>query len=186
MIAGLFPLRDPSVGYRLWVVFWIAEILHHLMSREILQNSNSPKRCSHHHWGYVRWTPHPVIVTIRDNRDYIRVLLYSYYTTMTGWGVLLRDMEYGARLPPSTGEILNTDCQPALSLQTLLATVDTTYLQVSCSMIARTDAVLSFSQIFLLWGLGFHDTNTKGTSPVGHVTCSIKSMCGENCKHGRK
>ena len=32
--------------------------------------------------------PHPVIVTIGDNRDYIRVLLYSYYTT--GWGVLLR------------------------------------------------------------------------------------------------
>ena len=37
----------------------------------------------------LRWTPHPVIVTIRDNRDYIRVLLYSYYTTITGWGVLL-------------------------------------------------------------------------------------------------
>ena len=35
---------------------------------------------------YVRWTPHPVIVTIMDNRDYIRVLLYSYYTTITGWG----------------------------------------------------------------------------------------------------
>ena len=33
--------------------------------------------------------PHPVIVTIRDNRDYIKVLLYSYYTTITGWGVLL-------------------------------------------------------------------------------------------------
>ena len=31
-----------------------------------------------------RWTPHPVIVTIRDNRDYIRVLLYFYYTTITG------------------------------------------------------------------------------------------------------
>ena len=30
--------------------------------------------------------PHPVIVTIRDNRDYIRVLLYSYYTTITGVG----------------------------------------------------------------------------------------------------
>ena len=27
--------------------------------------------------------PHPVIVTIRDNRDYIRVLLYSYYTNIT-------------------------------------------------------------------------------------------------------
>ena len=24
-----------------------------------------------------------------DNKDYIRVLLYSYYTTITGWGVLL-------------------------------------------------------------------------------------------------
>ena len=38
---------------------------------------------------YFRWTPHPVIVTMRDNRDYIRDLLYSYYTTITGWGVLL-------------------------------------------------------------------------------------------------
>ena len=30
--------------------------------------------------------PPPVIVTIRDSRDYIRVLLYSYYTTITGGG----------------------------------------------------------------------------------------------------
>ena len=37
----------------------------------------------------IRRTPHPVIVTIRDNEDYIRVLLCSYYTTITGWGVLL-------------------------------------------------------------------------------------------------
>ena len=36
----------------------------------------------------LRWTPHPVIVTIRENRDYIRVLLYSYYTTITGRGIL--------------------------------------------------------------------------------------------------
>ena len=26
-----------------------------------------------------------------DNKDYIRALLYSYYTTITGWGVLLID-----------------------------------------------------------------------------------------------
>ena len=26
------------------------------------------------------------IRVLRDNRDYIRVLLYSYYTTITGWG----------------------------------------------------------------------------------------------------
>ena len=34
---------------------------------------------------HFRWTPHPEIVTIRHNRDYTRVLLYSYYTTITGW-----------------------------------------------------------------------------------------------------
>ena len=38
---------------------------------------------------FIRCTPHPVIVTIRDNRDDIRDLIYSYYTTITGWGVLL-------------------------------------------------------------------------------------------------
>ena len=43
---------------------------------------------------YFRWTPHPVIVTTRENRDHIRVLLYSYYTTITGRGVLLRDTCY--------------------------------------------------------------------------------------------
>ena len=26
----------------------------------------------------VRWTPHPVIVAIRENKGYIRALLYSY------------------------------------------------------------------------------------------------------------
>ena len=31
-----------------------------------------------------------VVLTIGDIRDYIRVLLYSNYTTITGWGVLLR------------------------------------------------------------------------------------------------
>ena len=30
--------------------------------------------------------PHPVIVVIRDNKDYTRVLLYSDYTTTTGRG----------------------------------------------------------------------------------------------------
>ena len=37
---------------------------------------------------YLRWTPHPVIVTIRDNKDLIRVLLYSSYITITGWAVI--------------------------------------------------------------------------------------------------
>ena len=37
----------------------------------------------------IRWTPHPVTVVIRENKDYIRVHLYSSYTTITRWGVLL-------------------------------------------------------------------------------------------------
>ena len=28
------------------------------------------------------------VVAVRDNKDYIRVLVYSYCTTLTGWGVL--------------------------------------------------------------------------------------------------
>ena len=45
--------------------------------------------------------PHPVIVTIGDNRDYIRLLLYSYYTTITGWGFLLiyGDLKSGGLCP---------------------------------------------------------------------------------------
>ena len=31
----------------------------------------------------VKWTPCPAAVTRRDNKDYIRVLLYGYYTTTT-------------------------------------------------------------------------------------------------------
>ena len=37
-------------------------------------------------------------MTIRNNNNYIRVLLYSYYTTVTGWGVLLTSMVWGLRL----------------------------------------------------------------------------------------
>ena len=38
------------------------------------------------HWVLLRWTPHPEIVTIRDSKDYVRVLLHSYYTTITRGG----------------------------------------------------------------------------------------------------
>ena len=30
---------------------------------------------------WMRWTPHPVTVTIKDNKDCTKVLSYSYYTT---------------------------------------------------------------------------------------------------------
>ena len=35
---------------------------------------------------YVRWPLHPVKVTIRDNKDHLRVLSFSYYTSIIGWG----------------------------------------------------------------------------------------------------
>ena len=31
--------------------------------------------------------PHPVLVTRRDNKDHMRILLYCHYTTISGWGV---------------------------------------------------------------------------------------------------
>ena len=39
---------------------------------------------------WVSRTRHSVIAANRDNKDYTKVLLYSYYTTITGRGVLLR------------------------------------------------------------------------------------------------
>ena len=46
------------------------------------------------HGVFLRWIPHPVIVAIKDKKDNIRALIYSYYITITGWGgppkVLLR------------------------------------------------------------------------------------------------
>ena len=46
--------------------------------------------------------PHPVTVSIRDKRDYIRVRLYSYDTTITGWGgppkVLLWYLGFGVQV----------------------------------------------------------------------------------------
>ena len=46
----------------------------------------------------VRWAPHPVIVTIRNSKDYMRVLLSSSYLTITGRGVLLRFRVWGLGL----------------------------------------------------------------------------------------
>ena len=45
-----------------------------------------------------RWTPHPVIVTLRDNKEYIRALFNPYYPTITRWAVLLRDHGVDSRL----------------------------------------------------------------------------------------
>ena len=50
--------------------------------------------------GCFRRTPHPVIVTTRDNRDHIRVLLYSDYTTITGWGGPPSVFPFSATPPP--------------------------------------------------------------------------------------
>ena len=38
---------------------------------------------------YFRWTPHPVIVIIRDNKDYIRVSDIPSIPLSQGLGVLL-------------------------------------------------------------------------------------------------
>ena len=35
---------------------------------------------------YLKRTPHPFIVTRMGDKDYFKVLLYSYYTTIKEWG----------------------------------------------------------------------------------------------------
>ena len=37
-------------------------------------------------------------MTIKDNKEYIGVLLYSYYTTITGWGGVLLRLGLGFRV----------------------------------------------------------------------------------------
>ena len=67
-------------------------------------------------WTPTAWYPSPVlnglegIVTTRDNKDYVRVLFYSHYTTITGWGVLLMYMSDYQNHGPLLGP-LNTRCR---------------------------------------------------------------------------
>ena len=65
---------------------------------------HAPKRCFSRDTGKMlsaslKWIPHPVIVTIRDHRDYMRVLiflLFDYYRL----GVLLRQVPSARGGPP--------------------------------------------------------------------------------------
>ena len=49
-------------------------------------------------------------MTIRDNRDYIRVLLYSHYTTNAGWGVLRRYRAEGDLWAKGMQKNMETTC----------------------------------------------------------------------------
>ena len=46
--------------------------------------------------------PYPAIVTIRDDKEYIKASapLYSYFTPITGWGTLLRLLYVPRSSPP--------------------------------------------------------------------------------------
>ena len=61
-------------------------------------------------------------MTIRDNRDYIRVLLNSYYTTMTGWGVLLNDNDSSNNINANSNNSINNDHNVALLILTMRGT----------------------------------------------------------------
>ena len=82
-------------------------MIPHMPDQRLFMKNEGPRKgkksvlsttayCSSKTQVYFRWTPHPVIVTIRDNRDYIRVLLYSSYTTIkegggSSYGILPKD-----------------------------------------------------------------------------------------------
>ena len=50
-------------------------------------------------------------VTVRDNKDYNRALLYSYYATILGWGVLLN---YGSTVYVCPTSLRNTFTEAGL------------------------------------------------------------------------
>ena len=67
------PQKSPKSNQATTATFWLMQLL--------TAANTLPRPC--HDFStlfrvYFRWTP-PVIVTIRDNKDYMRVLLYSYY-----------------------------------------------------------------------------------------------------------
>ena len=47
---------------------------------------------------YIRLGPHPLIVTTRDKGNYIKILIYSWYTTISGWGPNPRFVVYAVQL----------------------------------------------------------------------------------------
>ena len=58
----------------------------------------SPEYSSEWLWDFGKVGPkHLVIVTIRDNKDYVRVPFYSYYTQFTGWGGPPKDIGLTAK-----------------------------------------------------------------------------------------
>ena len=82
LVAALW-LQNEGSGFRLlegfmWGCWFGGETLDRASPHRLGLYKNSG--CD------VRWIPHPVIVAISANRDYIRGLLYSYYTIITEWG----------------------------------------------------------------------------------------------------
>ena len=78
--------------YMLLTVICTTSRVKHVQTKAIMKDEKVALRMEevlNHLFTYFRWTPHPVVVTTRDSKDYFRVLLYSYYPTITGWGVLL-------------------------------------------------------------------------------------------------
>ena len=57
--------------------------------RQDLRTSKQKASSYHGQISYFRRTPHPATVTAKYKNNYTRLLLYSYYSTITGQGALL-------------------------------------------------------------------------------------------------
>ena len=65
-------------------IAWRTQLGSEARGAEDTLQGKRAESASHDLYISLRWTPYPVIVTIRDKKDCIRVLLYSYYVTLTG------------------------------------------------------------------------------------------------------
>ena len=94
---------------------WIGVLF--LESTAMKRERNDVKPSNNAPSTYIRRTPHPVIVTTMDNKDPIRVLLCSYCTTITGWGVHLKHTRQSSRhwrCPQVTFQTQRLDLPPRI------------------------------------------------------------------------
>ena len=98
-------------------------------------------------------------MTIRNSKDSIRVLLYSYYTTITGWGVLQGwiDEDIGFRVQGSISQGIKSKASNAQVFEHRVKGLNRNPSE----------------------GLrGFHSLNLACACPVGNHPSVFASVCG--------
>ena len=97
-------------------------------------------------------------MTIKDTSNYIRVLLYSHYTTITGWGVHLRYQE--------------------TSMKISVRRLETGSEVSHCGPPTRTMAFRALSALFLVVAAAKRSNSDVGAAKGFHLSWGLNSLKG--------